>query len=54
VQQAPDALDLQPLSDAAYTELWTTRLRKRHAHRPIAADTRLVSEAVRAAWAAQR
>jgi predicted O-linked N-acetylglucosamine transferase (SPINDLY family) len=54
VQQAPDALDLQTLSDAAYTELWTTRLRKRHAHRPVAADARLVSETVRASWDAFR
>jgi Glycosyl transferase family 41 len=49
--QAPDATDLQTLSDAAYTELWNSRLARRHAHRPLTADTRLLSPALLASWA---
>ncbi|MEP7048698.1 MAG: glycosyl transferase [Pseudomonadota bacterium] len=53
-KQAPDALELQALSDTEYLELWSKRLEQRHAHRPVAADSRLVSEGVRARWAARR
>jgi hypothetical protein len=53
-RQQPDALDLQTLSDAAYTELWTSRLARRHAHRPLPADARLVSAAQLATWAARQ
>ena len=38
----------QALSD--YHGRWLDRLARRHAHRPIAADSRLISESVLAAW----
>ncbi len=52
-KQQPELVDLQTLTDAAYTELWSSRLARRHAHRPIPADTRLVSPERIAAWARQ-
>ena len=37
-------------SAAEYHEQWRARLAQRHAHRPITADTRLISPSVLAAW----
>jgi len=38
------------LPQAAYHARWLERLGRRHQHRPISADSRLISEAVLAAW----
>jgi hypothetical protein len=35
---------------AAYHEHWLERLARRHAHRPVATDSRLISPTVLAAW----
>ncbi len=48
---AREALDgSQVLAQPAYHARWLERLGHRHQHRPIAADSRLVSDAVLAAW----
>jgi hypothetical protein len=45
---ALEAVETQALAD--YHALWLDRLARRHLHRPIAADSRLISPAVLAAW----
>ncbi len=47
-KQGLDTLEVQPLPD--YQSRWLERLARRHQYRPIAADARLISEAVLAAW----
>ena len=44
----PDAFEAQTLAD--YHGFWLERLARRHRHRPIEADRRLVSAATLAAW----
>ena len=46
--QQPDALDLQTLAD--YRGFWLEKLARRHQHRPIDADSRLISPELLAAW----
>ncbi|HEX3850153.1 MAG TPA: hypothetical protein VHW01_04255 [Polyangiaceae bacterium] len=46
--QQPDALDLQTLPD--YRGFWLEKLARRHQHRPIDADSRLISPELLAAW----
>ncbi|HEY0468930.1 MAG TPA: hypothetical protein VGC79_32280, partial [Polyangiaceae bacterium] len=43
-----DAVEVQTLPD--YHGYWRERLARRHAHRPIEPDSRLISQAVLAAW----
>jgi len=46
--QQPDAVDLQTLAD--YRGFWLEKLARRHQHRPIDADSRLISPELLAAW----
>jgi predicted O-linked N-acetylglucosamine transferase (SPINDLY family) len=46
--QQPDALELQSLPD--YHAFWLEKLGRRHQHRPIAGDSRLISPDVLARW----
>ncbi|HEX7452854.1 MAG TPA: hypothetical protein VF294_11230 [Polyangiaceae bacterium] len=46
--QQPDAVDLQTLAD--YRGFWLEKLAQRHQHRPIDADSRLISPELLAAW----
>lgn len=47
-REQPDALEVQMLPD--YHGYWLDKLARRHRHRPIDADSRLISEAVLASW----
>jgi predicted O-linked N-acetylglucosamine transferase (SPINDLY family) len=47
-QRAPDAIEIQTLPD--YHGHWLAQLARRHRHRPIDADARLVSPEVLATW----
>ncbi|MES1174023.1 MAG: hypothetical protein ABUL62_06810 [Myxococcales bacterium] len=49
-KQALDAIEVQALPDAEYRQHWLERLARRHQHRPIDTDSRLISDAVLAAW----
>jgi len=46
--QALDGFEANSLAD--YHDQWLARLAQRHAYRPIAADSRLISADVLAAW----
>ena len=46
--QPADALEHQSLAD--YHAIWLQRLARRHQHRPIEADSRLISREVLARW----
>lgn len=48
-QARPEAFELQTVSD--YRGYWLEKLARRHAHRPLEPDARLVSAEVLAAWA---
>jgi predicted O-linked N-acetylglucosamine transferase (SPINDLY family) len=49
-KQPLDAIEVQALPDAEYRQHWLERLARRHQHRPIDADSRLISDSVLAAW----
>ncbi|MEO6603202.1 MAG: glycosyl transferase, partial [Polyangiaceae bacterium] len=49
-KQALDAIEVQALPEAEYRQHWLERLARRHQHRPIDADSRLISEAVLEGW----
>jgi predicted O-linked N-acetylglucosamine transferase (SPINDLY family) len=46
--QQPDAVEVQTLSD--YRGFWLEKLERHHQHRPLDADSRLISPEVLAAW----
>jgi predicted O-linked N-acetylglucosamine transferase (SPINDLY family) len=47
-EEPPDALEVQTLPD--YHAFWLEKLARRHQQRPIAPDSRLISDAVLASW----
>jgi len=46
--QQPDAIEVQTLAD--YHGFWLEKLGRRHQHRPLAADSRLISPEILADW----
>ena len=45
-----DAIEVQALPEAEYRRHWLEQLARRHQHRPLDADSRLISDAVLADW----
>jgi hypothetical protein len=49
-KQPLDAIEVQALPEAEYRRHWLERLARRHQHRPLAADSRFISDELLAAW----